>query len=78
MLMTTVTIPKEVRHKNLVAIPRDAYKEFLAWQKKVKSVRTFKPTAREKRLLSRARRDFARGNVMTIETLEHELGIERS
>ncbi len=68
--MTTVTIPKELgARKDLVAVPRDTYREFVAWQKKIKSVRTFKPTAADKRALARGRKNFAKGNYITADEL---------
>ena len=76
--MPTITIPKELKESSdLVAIPRNAYGEFLAWQKKIKSVRTFKPTAAEKRALAKARKEFAEGNYITLAELKHELGFNR-
>lgn len=72
--MTTITIPKELhKDKDLVAVPRGTYEEFLAWQKKVKSIKTFKPSASVKRALIRARKNFARGKYMTLEKLQYEL-----
>ena len=68
--MTTVTIPKEmIENKDLVAVPRRAYKEFLAWQKKIKSVKTFTPSAAEKRAFALGRKNFAKGNYLTIDEL---------
>lgn len=76
--MSTITVPKGLDiHKELVAVPRATYEEFLGWQKKIKSVRTFKPTAAEKKSLARARREFARGNYITLAQLKHELGFDR-
>ena len=60
--MTTITIPKTVRDKDLIAVPRDVYEEFLSWEKKVKSSRTFRPTASEKESLVRARKNLVKGN----------------
>lgn len=77
--MTTVTIPtkKLAKNKELVAIPRRLYSEFIEWQEKIKSARTFKPTAAEKRALARARKDYSEGKYITLAQLEHELGIDR-
>ena len=72
--MTTVTIPRGLaEQKDLVAVPRSTYEEFLAWQKKVKPIKTFKPTAGERRALARAKRNFAKGNYLTLEEVKHEL-----
>ncbi len=65
--MTTITIPKALtKDANLVAVPRATYEEFLAWQKRVKSRKTFAPTAAERKVLARARRNFARGRYAKI------------
>ncbi len=72
--MTTITIPKElVKRKDLVAVPRDTYEEFLVWLKQVKSTKTFKPTKAELRALARGRKNFAKGNYITLKELENEL-----
>ncbi len=76
--MTIITIPKELaKDKTLIAVPQSVYEEFLAWQRKTKSVKTFKPTAAEKKALARARKNFARGKYFTLAQLEHELGFDR-
>ncbi len=72
--MPTITIPKELTNsKDLIAVPRNAYGEFLAWLKKVKSIKTFNPTKSELRALARGRKNFAKGNFVTLEELENEL-----
>ena len=76
--MPTITIPKELRdRKDLIAVPRRAYEEFLAWQKKIKSEKTFKPTHHEKKALDRARKEFAEGKYITLTQLKHELELDR-
>ena len=76
--MSIITIPKGLNQKEkLIAIPQTTYEDFLAWQKKIKSARTFKSTAADKRALARARANFARGDYVTIEQLRHELDIDR-
>lgn len=76
--MPTITIPKELHtHKNLIAVPRHAYEEFLLWQKKIKSVKTFKPTLQEKKAIARARKEFAEGKYITLSQLKHELERDR-
>lgn len=78
--MTTITIPKKViPGKELVAIPRKEYEEYLQWQKAVKPPRvfkTFKPTIAELRDLKRAREDYKKGKYMTIDELKQQLGIK--
>jgi len=72
--MTTVTIPKELaKNKDLIAVPRNTYEEFLVWLKQVKSAKTFKPTKAELKALARGRKNFAKGNYITLEELENEL-----
>ena len=76
--MTTITVPKEAeKSKNLIAVPREVFEEFLSWQKKIKSVKTFTPTPAEKKALARARKNFAQGKYMTLEALKHELARTR-
>ena len=76
--MTTITIPKTIgENKNLIAIPRGIYEEFLTWQRKIKSSKTFKPPTAEKKSLARARKNFSEGNYLTLAQLEHELGTGR-
>ncbi len=66
-----LTIPKRLTKRgDLVIIPRSEYEEFLHWQR---SVKTFKPTVAEKKALEEARKDFARGNYITLEELKNEL-----
>lgn len=72
--MTTVTIPKELSgNRDLIAVPRGTYEEFLSWLKKVKSIKTFKPTKKDLIALERGRKNFAKGNYVTLEQLENEL-----
>ncbi|MBI4029961.1 hypothetical protein HY373_02155 [Candidatus Berkelbacteria bacterium] len=75
--MPTITLPKELsENKDFIVVPRSFYEEFLVWQKKVKSARTFKPTKAELKELNRARKDFAAGKYITLEQLKDELGIK--
>jgi len=74
--MTTITIPKElVKNKELIAIPRQEYDEFIEWQGKIKSAGIFKLTVSQKRDLEQARKDYKQGKYITLDELEHELGI---
>lgn len=70
--MATKTIS---RNKEFVSVPRELYEEFLTWQK-INSAKTFVPTAADKRALARGRRNFAKGNYVTLKQLKHELGID--
>ena len=66
-----ITIPKELtKEGELAIIPRSEYEKFLRWQK---SIKTFKPTPSEKRALRQARKDFARGNYISLKELKNEL-----
>ncbi|KKT57450.1 MAG: hypothetical protein UW81_C0006G0020 [Candidatus Giovannonibacteria bacterium GW2011_GWC2_44_9] len=72
--MATITIPKELaQNKDLIAVPRNTYGEFLTWLKKIKSARTFKPTKAELKALARGRKNFANGNYVTLNQLDNEL-----
>lgn len=72
--MTTITIPKDLASgEKLVAVPHKIYEEFLVWQKKYKSAKTFKPTSSEKKSLSRARNNFRKGEFITLDDLRHDL-----
>ncbi len=65
--MTTVTIPKEFsKAPQLVAVPPFVYEDYSAIQKKVKKVKTFTATAREKRLIARGRREFKQGKFVSL------------
>ena len=70
--IATITIPKELaRTGDLVLVPRKDYEKFLAYR--LRNVKTFKPTAAEKKALARARREFKEGNYVTLKQLEDEL-----
>jgi len=76
--MAIVTISKTLaREKDLIAVPRSTYGEFLAWQKRIKARRTFRPSVAERRALVRDRKNFSRGRYVTLDELEHELGGRR-
>ena len=77
--MTTITIPKGINTSaELVAVPRRNYEDFLAWQKKIKSAKTFEPTPKDLREITQAREEIASGDYITIDELRHELGITDS
>lgn len=72
--MPVITIPKNMPQiERFVAIPEKTYEEFLEWQKWIKSMRTFKPTAKDLHELARARKDFLAGDYIEWEDLKHEL-----
>ena len=75
--MAIITIPKELaRNQKLIAVPHNIYEEFLNWQRKIKSVKTFQPTVLEKKALVRARKNLSQGKYITLNQLKHGLGID--
>lgn len=73
--MATITIPKKlIKEEKFVAIPQSEYKEFLR-------LRKFFPVAKltpaQKRDLHQARQEYKRGEFITLNQLEYELGITR-
>ena len=71
--MTTITIPRKLAQKgDLILIPKKEYEVLLRRQKIIPLA---KLTKAEKRALDRSEREIARGNYITLEKLEHELGI---
>lgn len=72
--MITITIPKEIRKEsNLIAVPKNLYWEFLVWQKEIKLKKTFIPSFTEKKALTRARKNFAKGKYMSFNELQRKL-----
>jgi hypothetical protein len=69
--MSIITIPKTLAAKDdLVVIPRKEYEALLG----LKKIREFTPTATHKHALARARKNRAKGNVMTVNELKQNLG----
>lgn len=76
--MATITIPKQISDQTkLVAVPESVYEEFVAWQKQIKSKKTFKPTAEDIRDLAVARKNRAKGNFVTLDVLYNDLAARR-
>lgn len=74
--MTTISIPKElVMDKNLVAVPRDVYAEFLAWQRLTKAQREISLTKAQREVLAQARRRLKAKKYLSLNDLAHGLGI---
>ncbi|HCB35313.1 MAG: hypothetical protein A2W52_00445 [Candidatus Taylorbacteria bacterium RIFCSPHIGHO2_02_49_25] len=81
--MTVITIPKHWARKDLVLIPREEYEAL----KRAQPVRTLQgaggPVARafkevamtkaQKRELNAARRDYTRGDIVTLDVLRRDL-----
>jgi len=71
--MATITIPKKLtKGEELVVIPRKDYEEFLRLRKVIPLV---KLTPSQKRDLEQSRKEFSRGEYITLKQLENELGI---
>ena len=69
--MTTVTIPKHlVGRRDLMVISRSVYENFVELERKIKSLRTYKPTKAELAAIKRGRRDFALGKFTPLEKLD--------
>lgn len=69
--MAIVVIPKELsKNQDLIAVPRNVYEEFLTWQKRIKSGRTFSPTSVDIQTLKRGRNNLEKGNYITLDELE--------
>lgn len=69
--MVTITIPKKIAHnQDLVAIPRKEY-EALG---KLKKPSEFVPTTAQKRALTQAEKNLARGNTLSYHELVQKLG----
>ncbi len=69
--ITTITIPQKITSdKELIAVPRHLYEQFLAWQEMLKSRKTFKPTVTEGKAILRGRQEIAKGNYIALEELK--------
>jgi len=76
--MATVTIPPELAdRKDLFAVPREEYEQFVAWQREVKSKKTFVPTSSQKKALTKARSRRERGDYLTFDELRRSLSTDR-
>ncbi len=69
--MTTITIPKELKGDDLIAIPRKEYEELVEFKKKM--ALTVKPTKAELRALEQGRKNFKNGNFIEWRRLRDEL-----
>lgn len=71
--MNVVTIPKKLAQKDdLVVIPRKEYEGLLRGRPKLIPVARLTPT--EARAIERSEKELARGDYITLDELEHELG----
>ena len=72
--MTTITIPQKLTsNRELIAVPRNLYEEFLVWQEIIKSKKTFQPTLAEKRAILQGRQEISKGKYISLEKLTYEL-----
>jgi hypothetical protein len=76
--MATLTIPSEfAERKDLVAVPRKTFEEFMAWQKLRKSGKVFSAAASEKKALLKARKNRGQGKYLTVHELRRSLDRSR-
>lgn len=70
-------MPVAIPHKNrdFVAIPRDQYEEFLAWQGKFYSIKTAKPTSAEKKIIQQGQKAIKKGNYVEWSRVKKELDL---
>ena len=68
--MTTVTIPKHLAdRKDLIAIPRGVYNDFVELERQIKSQRIYTPTKAELKALRQARQRYAKGDYVSLSEL---------
>ena len=71
--MNVITIPRKLAQKgDLVVVPRREYEALV--RKQPKYIPVVGLTASEKRMIARSEKEFVRGEYLTLEELEHELG----
>ncbi len=69
--MSTLTIPKKITGgTELIIVPRRDYEELLA----SRMISEYRPTAREKKALERARKNRVAGKFLTLNELKQKLG----
>lgn len=75
--MNVITIPKKLAQKeDLVVMPRSEYEALL--QKQPRVIPVVKLTLADKRAIARSKREFARGEYITLTQLTHELAGSRT
>ncbi|MBI2122093.1 MAG: hypothetical protein HYT98_03140 [Candidatus Sungbacteria bacterium] len=71
--MNVVTIPQKLAQKgDLVVVPRREYEALLRRQPKL--IPVIKLTPLEMRAIEKSEKELARGDYVTLDELEHELG----
>lgn len=74
LIMAIFTIPKNlVKQGELVVIPKKEYEELL----RRRVIPTATLSSAEKRALARGRKEIASGEYISLDKLEHELGLTR-
>lgn len=71
--MTVITIPKHWARKDLVLIPKEEYEAMKRAQPPLRAFKTVRMTKVQKRELEAARRDYARGDFVTLDVLRRDL-----
>ena len=70
--MRAVTIPRTLsRQGDLVVIPRSEYEQLL----RLKKIREFQPTARQKAALKRAEKNLKAGKTLSLDAVYTTLGL---
>lgn len=73
--MTTLTIPKELRNKELVLIPRDEYEQLVEYrQNNAWVAEEIEPSSGVKRSFARARKNLKLGKTLSVHELKRKLG----
>lgn len=76
--MAPATRSKKTRLvERFVQIPRESYEEFIAWQRQVKSQKTFVPTKKEFLELQKAKQTLKQKKYLSLEEFEHDLDSHR-
>lgn len=70
--MTTITIPKHLANQDLVIISRDEY-EAMRRAQPPRVFKTVRMTKAQKLELEAARRDYAKGDFVTLDVLRKDL-----
>lgn len=76
--MNTIVIPQDIHGvRELVAVPKTAYRAFLAWQRTLKAENSYAPSAAERRALTRARQNRMQGKFLRLDDLRHAVSLDR-
>lgn len=73
--MSVLTIPKNlIKNDDLVIIPRKEYKDFLDFR--IKTIKEAELTSGQKKFLGQARKNLAKGKILTINELKQKMGFK--